>query len=300
MWSVTEADWLDEQFEENRDHLRGVAYRMLGSLTEADDAVQDAWIRVHRAAPEGVANPAAWFTTVVARICLNMLRSRGVRRESELPDHLPDPIVSPVGPLAPEDEAILADSVGLALQVVLDTLPPAERLAFVLHDMFDLPFEQIAAMVGRTTVATRQLASRARRRVQDRGPTSVETDPDRQREIVDAFFGAARRGDMARLIELLHPDVVLRGDFGTVRRPALREVRGAVAVAENARFGAAPDRELHSALVNGSAGAVVTVEGEPFAIMAFTVSHGRIIEIDVLGERDRVGRVSARVLGTEP
>jgi RNA polymerase sigma-70 factor (ECF subfamily) len=296
MRSLSEADGLIEQFEEQRNRLRAVAYRMLGSLAEAEDAVQDAWIRVQRAESVLVENPAGWFTTIVARVCLNMLRSRGVRREVTMPDHLPDPVVSPVGALTPEDEAILADSVGLALQVVVDTLPPAERLAFVLHDLFKVPFEQVASIVGRSEGATRQLASRARRRVQQIEPAAIEADVGRQRDIVDAFYGAARRGDMTRLIELLHPGVVLRSDFGTATAPALREVRGARAVAQNARFGAATNRVVHPALVNGSAGAVITQDGDPFAVMAFTIADDLILEIDIVGDPQRIARLAAPVL----
>jgi RNA polymerase sigma-70 factor (ECF subfamily) len=269
---------------------------MLGSLAESDDALQDAWIRVQRAGPGEIDNPAAWFTTIVARVCLNKLRARGVRREVAVLDHLPDPVVSPVGSMSPEDEAVLADAVGLALQVVVDTLPPPERLAFVLHDLFGLPFEQIAPIVGRSEPATRQMASRARRRVRDVETSSIETDPGRQREIVDAFYGAARQGDIARLVELLHPDVVLRGDFGTVQQPAMRVVHGARAVADNARIGATVGRDVHLALVNGSVGAVVTHQGAPFAVMAFTVAGGKIVEIDIFGDPERIGRVTAPLL----
>ena len=214
-----ENEWLAERFEEHRGRLRSVAYRMLGSLTEADDALQDAWLRVSRAGADEVENLGGWLTTIVARVCLNMLRSRNVRREEFFGVHLPDPIISPDRQLQPEEEAVLADSVGLALLVVLDTLTPAERLAFVLHDMFELPFEEIANMIGRSPTATRQLASRARRRV--KGAEVPESDPDleRQREVVDAFFMAARGRDFETLVTVLHPDVVLRSDFGA-KRPA--------------------------------------------------------------------------------
>ena len=227
---MDESDWLAERFEEHRPRLQGVAYRMLGSLAEADDAVQDAWLRLSRSDAGEIENLGGWLTTVVARVCLNMLRSRNVRREEPLDPHLPDPVIGPDGELQPEDEALLADSVGLALLVVLDTLTPAERLAFVLHDMFELPFDEIAPMVGRSPEAARQLASRARRRV--KGADIPEPDPDlaRQREVVDAFFSAARGGDFGALVSVLDPDVVLRADFGasvpasptssTVRRPS--------------------------------------------------------------------------------
>ena len=217
-------------------HLRAVAYRMLGSLTEADDAVQDAWVRVSRAETNEVENLGGWLTTIVARVCLNMLRSRNVRREESLEVHLPDPVIRSAGELGPEEEALLADSVGLALLVVLDALAPAERLAFVLHDMFELPFEEIAPMVGRSPTAARQLASRARRRV--KGAEIPDPDLTRQRAVVDAFFLAARNGDFDELVAVLHPDVILRADFGPSRPGASRVVRGAAAVARQARLGA--------------------------------------------------------------
>src|SRR5918992_5341198 len=247
---MDENQWMAERFEKHRTHLRAVAYRMLGSLTEADDAVQDTWIRVSRAGANDVENLGGWLTTIVARVCLNMLRSRKVRREESLDVHLPDPVITPEGTAQPEDEALLADSVGLALLVVLDTLSPAERLAFVLHDMFDLPFEEIAPMVGRTPTAARQLASRARRRV--RGAHVAAPDPDlaRQREMVDAFFRAARGGDVETLIALLDPDVVLRSDFGARRPGASKVVRGAAAVAGQALKAALLGAHVHPALVN--------------------------------------------------
>src|SRR6516162_8866092 len=215
---MTESDWLAEGFEKNRARLRAVAYRMLGSLAEADDAVQEAWLRFSRSGADGVDNLGAWLTTIVARVCLNMLRSRKARREEPMGVHVPDPVISRADGPTPEDEALLADSVGLALQVVLETLTPAERLAFVLHDMFALPFEEIAPMVGRTPEAARQLASRGRRRVQ-RVAIPAANDVARQRTVVDAFFAAARSGDFDALVAVLHPDVVLRADFGA-RRPA--------------------------------------------------------------------------------
>ena len=243
-----------------------------------------------------IENLGGWLTTVVARVCLNMLRARNVRREESLEVHLPDPIVSPEGELQPEEEALLADSVGLALQVVLDSLAPAERLAFVLHDMFELPFEEIAPMIGRNPAAARQLASRARRRV--KGAKVPEPDPDlaRQRVVVDAFFSAARGGDFDALVALLDPNVVLRADFGPWRPAASRVIRGAAAVARQARLGANPAAQLHPALVNGAAGVVVTVRGRPFVVMAFTVAAGKIVEIDVIGDRDRVRRIAAAAL----
>jgi RNA polymerase sigma factor (sigma-70 family) len=293
---MSEGDWLAERFEEHRSHLRAVAYRMLGSLTEADDAVQNAWERVSRAGADEVENLGGWLTTIVARVCLNMLRSRRSRREESLEVRLPDPIVTPVGNSDPEEETLLADSVGLALQVVLETLTPAERLAFVLHDMFDLPFDEIAPMVGRTPEAARQLASRARRRVKGAEVHAPDPDLGRQRAVVDAFFAAARAGEFDKLVELLHPDVVLRADFSPMRPAASMVARGAEAVLRQARLGANPAAELHPALVNGAAGVVVTVRGRPYAVMAFTVVDGRIVEIDGIIGAERVGRVAASVL----
>jgi RNA polymerase sigma factor (sigma-70 family) len=293
---MDERDWLADRFEEHRPHLRAVAYRMLGSLAEADDAVQDAWLRLSRAGAGEVENLGGWLTTIVARICLNMLRSRATRREEPLDAHLPDPVISPEGSLQPEEEALLADSVGLALLVVLDSLSPAERLAFVLHDMFDLPFDEIAPMVGRSPTAARQLASRARRRV--KGAEIPAPDPDlaRQRDVVDAFFRAARGGDFDGLVALLDPDVVLRSDFGARRPAAARVTQGAAAVARQALIAAFPDAQLHPALVNGAAGVVVTVRGRPFAVLGFTVTDGKIVEIDAIADPDRVRRIAAAVL----
>ena len=290
---MDENQWLAERFEEHRPHLRAVAYRMLGSLSDTDDALQDAWLRVSRAGAGDVENIGGWLTTIVARVCLNMLRSRNVRREEAIGLHLPDPIISRDGELQPEEEALLADSIGLALQVVLDTLTPAERLSFVLHDMFDLPFEAIAPMVGRTPAAARQLASRARRRV--RGAELRKPDPDltRQRSVVDAFFAAARGGDFGALVSVLHPDVVLRSDLG-VKRPRLSVVtRGAAAVASQAMIGAIPGARLHPVLVNGAAGVVVTINERPLAVMGFIVSEGKIVEIDAIADPQRVRRIAA-------
>jgi RNA polymerase sigma factor (sigma-70 family) len=296
---MDENEWLADRFEDHRAHLRAVAYRMLGSLTEADDAVQDTWLRLSRSGAGGVENLGGWLTTIVARVCLNMLRSRTTRREEALGAHLPDPVISPPGVLQPDEEAVLADSVGLALLVVLDTLSPAERLAFVLHDLFQLPFEEIAPMVGRSPPAARQLASRARRRVKGADLPAPDADLARQRDVVDAFFLAARGGDLDALVALLDPDVVLRADFGARRPAASRVVRGAAAVARQAVLGALPGADLHPALVNGAAGAVVTVGGRPFAVLGFTVAEGRILEIDAIADPDRVRRVAAAVLGDE-
>ena len=289
--------WLADRFEQHRARLRAMAYRMLGSFSDADDAVQDTWLRLSRADAGEVGNLGGWLTTVVARVCLNMLRSRATRREEPLGPHLPDPVISPPGTLQPEEEALLADSVGLALLVVLDSLSPAERLAFVLHDMFELPFDEIAPMVGRSPTAARQLASRARRRV--RGAELPAPDPDlaRQRAVVDAFFLAARGGDFDTLVSLLDPDVVLRSDFGARRPAAARVTRGAAAVARQALIGALPTAHLHPALVNGAAGVVVTVRGRPLAVMGFTVTDGRIVEIDAIADPERVRRIAAAVLG---
>jgi RNA polymerase sigma-70 factor (ECF subfamily) len=293
---MDDTEWLALRFEEHRAHLRAVAYRMLGSLAEADDAVQDAWVRVSRAGASDVENMTGWLTTIVARVCLNMLRARNVRRADSLDTHVPDPIITPEGDLQPEEEALLADSVGLALQVVLDTLTPAERLAFVLHDMFDLPFEEIAPMVGRTPAAARQLASRARRRVRGAEVPTPDADPGRQRQVVNAFFAAARGGDFDTLVSVLHPDVVLRADFSPRRPGASMVIHGAAAVARQARLGANPAAKLHPALVNGAAGMVITLRGRPFAVMAFTVAGEQIVEIDVIADPDRVRQVAGAFL----
>jgi RNA polymerase sigma factor (sigma-70 family) len=289
--------WLADRFEEHRPHLRAVAYRMLGSLSEADDAVQDAWLRVSRDGAGEVENLGGWLTTIVARVCLNVLRSRSTRREESLEGHLPDPVVSSEQRRQPEEEALLADSVSLALLVVLDTLTPAERLAFVLHDMFQLPFQEIAPMVQRSPEAARQLASRARRRVKAAQLPAQDPDLARQREVVDAFFRAARGGEFDRLVALLDPDVVLRSDFGGRRPSAPKVIHGAGAVAREAR--PLPGAELHPALVNGTAGMVITVHGRPFAVMGFTVVDGKIIEIDAIADPERVGTIAAAVLSDE-
>jgi RNA polymerase sigma-70 factor (ECF subfamily) len=296
---MDEKEWLAARFEEHRARLRAVAYRMLGSLSEADDAVQDAWLRVSRSGAHDVENLGGWLTTVVARVCLNMLRARSVRREEQFDGHLPDPVVSRDGTLLPEEEALLADSVSLALLVVLDTLSPPERLAFVLHDMFQLPFDEIAPLVGRTPTAARQLASRARRRVRGTDLPAVEPNRTRQREVVDAFFRAARAGDFDALVALLDPDVVLRADFGPRRPRDQKEFHGAMAVAGQALRGAIPVAVLHPALVNGAAGVVVTIYGRPFAVMGFTVAAGRIVAIDAIADPERVARIAGTVLDKE-
>lgn len=291
--------WLAERFEADRPHLRAVAYRMLGSLSDADDALQDAWIRASRAGADDVENLGGWMTTIVARVCLNMLRSRKRRRDESLEAGLPDPVITREGGAGPEDEALLADSVGLALLVVLERLTPAERLAFVLHDTFGLPYGEIAPIVGRTPDAARQLASRARRRVKGADLPEPDADFDRQREVVDAFLAAARSGDFDRLVGILDPDVVLRGDFGPGRLP--RIVRGAEAVVTQARLygeiGGIAD--VRRAVVNGLPGGVIVVRGRPFAVMAFTVRRGRIVAIDAIQDPARVARIAAAVLGEE-
>ena len=295
---MAENERLAERFEEHRTHLRAVAYRLLGSLAEADDAVQEAWLGVSRAGARDVDNLAAWLTTIVARVALNMLRSRNVRREQSYGVHLPDPVVSPDGELQPEQEAMLADSVGLALLVVLDSLGPAERLAFVLHDVFQLPFEEIAPMVGRTPAAARQLASRARRRILSSEIPSPDPDRSRQRAVVDAFFSAARGGDFDGLLALLDPEIVLRADFGAKHPDRSVVIRDASEVARSAIMGGAlAGAHVVPVLVNGAAGAVIVVGGRPFAVMGFIVAEGRILEIDAIADPHRVRRIAAPVLG---
>ncbi len=293
---MTESTWLVEGFERSRTRLRAVAYRMLGSLAEADDAVQDAWLRVSRADTSEIGNLDAWLTTITVRVCLNVLRSRNTRREDFFGVHVPDPIISHPAGASPEDAALLADSVGLALQVVLGTLAPAERLAFVLHDMFDLPFEQIAPMVDRSPAMARQLASRARRRVRGNGVPVPDPDPARQREAVNAFFAAARSGDLDALVAVLDPDVVLRADEGTARPEASVVVHGATAVARRAVLFERPAALVRPALVNGAAGVVVTVDGRAVSVMGFTVSGGLIVRIDVMADPERLARLDLTVL----
>jgi RNA polymerase sigma-70 factor (ECF subfamily) len=291
-----ESDSLANRFEAHGTHLRAVAYRMLGLLGEADDAVQEAWLRLSRSGMKGIDSVGGWLTTILARVCLNLLRARNARRKVSLAVCLPDPVVLPEGDLPPEEEAVLADSVGLALLVVLDTLAPAERLAFVLHDMFELLFEEIAPMVGRTPAAARQFASRARRRV--RGAKLPAPDPDlaRQRRVVDAFFRAARGGDFDALVALLDPDVVLRADFCPTRPAAATVIGGAAVVAGQVLLGVRPACELHPARVNGAAGAIVTARGRPFAVLGFTVVCGEIVEIAAIADPERVRRIAAAVL----
>ena len=284
---MDEETFLAQRFETHRTHLRSVAYRMLGSQSEADDAVQEAWIRLSRSDADSIDNLGGWLTTVVGRVSLNMLRSRRSRPATSLDTYVPDPIVTRDDGIGPEQAAILADSVGLALQVVLDMLAPAERLAFVLHDMFAVPFDEIATIIDRSPEATRQLASRARRRVQGADATP-DGDVTRHRAVVDAFFAAARGGDFDALVALLDPDVALRSDGGEVRAVASSSVRGAKEVASRAIMFSHPDAVLRPVLVNGAAGVVVVLDGEPFGVMAFTVRRDRITEIDVLVDPDRI------------
>jgi RNA polymerase sigma factor (sigma-70 family) len=284
---------LTERFEENRNHLRGVAYRMLGSLSEADDAVQEAWLRLNRSDTSGVENMGGWLTTIVARVCLDMLRSRKSQREEPWDEHVPEPVQSREDGSDPEHEALLADSVGLALLVVLETLAPAERLAFVLHDMFAVPFEEIAPIVGRSPAAARQLASRARRRVQG-SDMAPDADLTRQREVVDAFLAASRAGDFEALLAVLDPDIVLRADRAILPAGAPAEVRGAEAVARRAGKGGA--RAARPALVNGAVGLVVAPRGKLVMVLRFTIKNGKIAEIDVVANPERLRQLDLAVL----
>jgi RNA polymerase sigma-70 factor (ECF subfamily) len=285
---MTEADWPARAFEEERPRLRAVAYRMLGSTSEADDAVQEAWLRLDRSDAEAIENLGAWLTTVVARIALNMLRSRNTRREQPFDQRMPDPIVDPIDGTDPEHEALVADSVGLALLMVLETLGPAERLAFVLHDTFGVPFDEIAAIVDRSPEAARQLASRARRRLR---ATNAVPDPDlaEQRKLVEAFLAASREGDFEGLVAVLHPDVVLRADFGPPR--GSEEVHGVDAALQRARSYASLAADAHLISINGAPGLVTMVNGRPFSLGAVSVREGRITEIDFLGDPERLARL---------
>jgi RNA polymerase sigma factor (sigma-70 family) len=291
---MDERDRLAGRFEAHRPHLRAVAYQMLGSLSEADDAVQETWLRLSRADTSGVGNLGGWLTTVVARVCLDLLRARTARREQPLGPHLPDPVVGPEGGLDPEQQALVAEGVGLALLVVLDTLTPAERLAFVLHDTFAVPFEEIAAVLGRSAAAARQLASRARRRVRRAAP-APDADPTRQRAAVDAFLAAARDGDFDALLGVLDPEVVVRADQGPVPAGASRVVRGARSAAAQALAFAQRARLARPALVNGAAGLVVAADGRALSVMGFTVAGGRIVEIDILADPERLRRLDLAV-----
>jgi RNA polymerase sigma-70 factor (ECF subfamily) len=284
-------DELADRFEQQRTRLRAVAYRILGSLSEADDAVQEAWLRLSRSDADAIESLDAWLTTVVARVSLNMLRARRTRHEV----HMPEQIVDRAGGIDPEHEALLADSVGLALLVVLETLSPPERLAFVLHDIFAMPFDQIAPIVERSPAAARQLASRARRRVQGEHTVS-DTDISTQREVIDAFLAASREGDFEALLDVLDPDIVLRSDAGAAAPGALREVRGAEAVAGRARSYARLDLEMRHAIVNGAAGMVALRDGEPFSVAAVTVRNRRIVAMDFVADPERLAGLDLTVL----
>ena len=291
---MDENRWAREHFEEHRGRLRGLAYRMLGSLSEADDAVQETWMRASRFGIDDIENPGGWLTTTTARVCLNMLRSRQSRPLDLQGVHLPDPVVSLDDRVDPEAEALLADAVGLALLVVFDKLTPAERLAFVLHDMFAVPFDDIAPIVDRSVDATRQLASRARRRVQSADAAS-DSDIASQREIVDAFFGAARRGDLEGLVAVLDPEVMLRSDGGAQRPELSVLLRGSAAIAGQALRFANPAATLRPVVVNGSAGVLITIGDQPISLMAFTVARGKIVAIDALADPDRLERFRSLV-----
>jgi len=291
---MDQQEWLAQRFEEHRPHLRAVAYRMLGSVSEADDAVQDAWIRLSRSDTSEVQNLGAWLTTVVARVALNMLRSRKARREQPLDVHVPDPIVDSTDGTNPEHEALLADSVGLALLVVLETLTPPERLAFVLHDMFAVPFDEIATILERSPDAARQLASRGRRRVRGSAPVP-DADLSAQWQVVEAFLAAARDGDFAGLVAVLDPDVVLRADGGLEGISSY--VEGAETVASQAMMWSRVDLTIHRALINGAAGVVSMRDGQPFSVVAVTVRGGRIVEMDILSDPERVRQLDLAVIG---
>lgn len=294
---MDEGDWLAERFEAHRGHLRAVAYRMLGSLAAAEDAVQESWLRLSRADAGDIQNLGGWLTTVVARVCLDVLRARTSQREEPLDAHLPDPVLSRPDGVDPEQQALLADSVGLAMLVVLDTLAPAERLVFVLHDVFAVPFDEIAPIVGRSPIAARQLASRARRRVR---ATAMIPDPDlaRQWKVVDAFLAAARGGDFDALLAVLDPDIVLRADTGAVPMGTQRKFHGARTVAEQAMAFSSRAQFAQPALVNGAAGIVAVEHGRPLAVMAFVVAREKIVEIDVLSDRRRLRQLDLTFLET--
>ena len=289
---MSERDWLTERFEERRTRLRAVAYRMLGSLSEADDAVQESWLRLNRTDADAIENLDGWLTTVVARVSLNMLRARKTRREEPIEAQLPEPILDRADGMNPEHEALLSDSVGLALLVVLETLSPPERLAFVLHDMFAVPFDEIAPIVNRSPESARQLASRARRRVQ--GGKVPDADLETQRRVVDAFLAASREGDFDQLVAVLDPDVVLRADFGHAGES--RVVRGAREVAGQALFYAQFGLEMRPVLVNGAVGMVTFQNGEPFSLGAVTVRGGKIVELDFLADPERLRELDLTVL----
>ena len=288
---MNERDYLADRFEEHRTHLRAVAYRMLGSLSEVDDAVQEAWLRLSRADATGIDNLGGWLTTVVARVCLDMLRSRQSRREEPFTPDAPEPVATGTRGSSPEHEALLADSVGLALLVVLDRLTPAERLAFVLHDMFAVPFEEIAPIIGRSAEAARQLASRARRRV--RGAAAPDPDLVRQREIVEAFIAALRGGDFEGLLAVLDPDLVVRADMAA---GAPSEIRGAAVWAKGAVAYGHLARLTRPALVNGAIGVVVAPQGRLVRALRFTIANGKITEIEVIGNPARLGELDVSIV----
>lgn len=288
---MSDADWLTEQFEQHRAQLRMVAYRMLGSVADADDALQEAWLRIREQDPDNVENMRAWLSTVVGRVCLNMLRSRRARREVSVETHVPDPIVTVPGTADPESEVILADAVGPALLTALDNLSPAERFAFVLHDVFDVRFAEIAAALDRTEAATQQLASRARHRVRTARPP--DQDLARQRQLVDAFFAAARDGNFKALFEVLHPGVELRVDGGVQRSDASLVLHGADAVRGHTTTYARLYPYVRPAIVNGAAGAVVVTQGRVFSVMGFTIVADRITRIDALLDPERLTRLQS-------
>ncbi|MGH8256024.1 MAG: RNA polymerase sigma factor SigJ [Steroidobacteraceae bacterium] len=295
---MDEHNWLAEKFEENRSRLRAVAYRMLGSTNDADDAVQESWLRLSRSDASGIENLGGWLTTVVARVCLDMLRSRAARREEPLDTHLPEPALSPMGgkqQLDPEQEALLADSVGIAMLVVLDRLTPAERLAFVLHDTFAVPFEEIAAVLGRSPTAARQLASRARRRV--RGAATTAANASQQREVVDAFLAAMRAGDFEALVAVLDPDVVVRIDGAASGTGAPREIRGAENWAKGAIAFSRHFRFVEPALVNGNVGVIWAPHGRLLRALSFTIAGGKIVGADVIADPARLRQLD---LGVAP
>jgi RNA polymerase sigma-70 factor (ECF subfamily) len=292
---VNEHNWFADRFEENRGHLRQVAYRMLGSLSEADDAIQETWLRLSRVQAGGIENLRGWLTTVVARVCLDMLRSRASRREEPLSEQVHEPVVSREGGADPESEALMADSVGLALLVILDRLTPPERLAFVLHDMFDVSFEEIAAIVGRTPAAARQLASRARRRVRG-APVVPDAARAEQRRVVDAFLAALRGGDFEGLVALLDPNVVFRVDQAGARPGAPREIRGARNWARGALAFSAAVRLARPALVDGGVGLIVFRGGRLFRALRFTIAGGKIVEAEVVADSARLGALDVAVL----
>lgn len=297
---MTEREWLSQRFEEKRTHLRGVAYRMLGSLSEAEDAVQEAWLRLNRSDANSIENMGGWLTTVVSRVCLDMLRSRKSRREDFVENfadtHVPEPIATSNARPDPETEVLLADSVGLAMLVVLDTLTPAERLAFVMHDMFDLSFDEIAAIMGRTPSAARQLASRARRRVRGK-ETAANADLSRQREVIEAFLAAARAGDFNALINLLDPDAVFRADPAITVPGAPTEIRGASAIANRALQGRA--RAAQPALVDGTVGVIVAPRGRLVMVIRCTIVNGKIVSMDAIADPKRLRQLDLAVLNSE-